>query len=236
MNAGQSKLYDTTGQPGQGGEAVKSLSHDCSKRYSMTHTDLHHIARQLLEDTITEDIELLKAMSTLCNLISWKETQEWKEKIIKGEAGRNEIRAALKAIKEKVKADKEKAETNEKISHAKPKEPPPPPPWTLDDAMDDLSQALTYAHNELSAADLLNTWTDEQRAEIESRLNSATEKGKNEGFPTISHTVIHGLYYTPFMDIDLLAMIEGYSGKPFNWLEFTARLQTPGKSLKLDQL
>ena len=93
--------------------------------------------------------------------------------------------------------------------------------------MDDLSQALTYAHNELSAADLLNTWTDEQRAEIESRLNSATEKGKNEGFPTISHLVIHGLYYTPFMDIDLLAMIEGYSGKPFNWLEFLARLQTP---------
>lgn len=226
------KLYDNLGSLDKVAQVVKKSKPWVSKRYAMTHTKLHYVASNLLADGITEDIELLKALSALANILGWTDGKMWAAKITKGTAGRDEVRAALKEAKEIEKEiEKEaKAAANkraEKVSHAKPKEPPPPPPWTINNAMEDLSQALNYTDNDLSAADLLNTWTEEQRGQIEARFNSAAEKGKNEGLSIISALIFDGWYSSDYIDIELLAMIEGYSGKPFHWMEFLAKLQVP---------
>lgn len=222
-------LYESQGSLEKVAATVKKSKAWCSKRYAMTQKGLHYIATQLLENGITEDIELLKSLSSLVNLRGWTAGQEWAKKIQEGKAGRNEVRAALKIAKEADKAERAKAaESTKKISQAKPKEPPPPPPWTIEDAMDDLSEALTYPHAELSALDLLKTWTEEQRGQIAERLNKAAKIGTGEnGFKTISNLILDGIYSTPYIDIDLLAMIAGYSGKPFDWGDFLANLQVP---------
>lgn len=223
------RLYDTLGTLDKVAEMVKKSKSWCSKRYAMTKPDLHYVAKRLLENSITEDIELLKTLSTLGDLVSWKEMYEWEEKITEGKAGRNEIRAALKAVKEKVKADKEKSEDKEKVSQAKPKEPPAPAPWEIDDAMDELEEALSCAYDaELSGADLLNSWTAEQHSQIVSRLADARSLGSSEdGFKTISNALMNGMYNTPFTRIDLAAMVWGFGNKLFDIDAFLAQLQQP---------
>lgn len=222
-------LYDMLGSLEKVAATVKKSKPWCSKRYAMTQKGLHYIAQQLLEDGITEDIDLLKSLSSLINLVGWTDGQEWAAKITQGKAGRNEVRAALKTAKDEDEKEREAATARaEKVSHAKPKEPPPPPPWTIDDAMDELSGALSYIDAELSARDLLKTWTEEQRVQIAERLNEAAKIGAGEdGFKTISYLVRNELYSTPYFDIDLLAIIAGHSGKPFDGGNFLTDLQVP---------
>lgn len=100
--------------------------------------------------------------------------------------------------------------------------------WTIDDAMDDLYQALSYTDNELSTTELLATWTTEQQQQIEERLKEQAAAGSDTGgFNTITHLVLNGLYRTPYTNIDLMAMIKGYSNKPFEWPRFLEELQCP---------
>ncbi|MBI1887209.1 MAG: ParB/RepB/Spo0J family partition protein [Nitrosomonadales bacterium] len=224
-------LYDALGSLDEVAKTVKKSKPWCSKRYAMTQKGLHYYANKLLEEGITEDIELLKSLSSLIDVIGWTEGSKWTNQVRNGKAGRNEIRAALKKEKAIAKAELEKARAKQaaqKVSHAKPKKPPPPPPWTIDDAIDDLGQALTYTDADLSALDLLKTWTQEQRGQIAERLKQMAAIGAGEdGFKTIGHLIINGHYGTPYTDIDLLAMIAGHSGKPFDLGNFLANLQVP---------
>lgn len=222
-------LYEFQGSLEKVAATVKKSKAWCSKRYAMTQKGLNYLAKNLLEEGITEDIELLKSLSSLIDLVGYYDGSAWAKKVEKGEAGRNEVRAALKIAKEAEKARKaEAAEKAGKVSHAKPKEPPPPPPWTVEDAMDDLSEALTFTGANKSAIDLLYSWTEEQRKQIEGRLNQAWDIGAGEvGFKTIGKLVTDGLYLTPYTDIDLMAMIEGYGGRELNIGQFLGALQCP---------
>lgn len=208
---------------------VKKSKSWCSKRFAMKQEGLHYLANNLLEAGITEDIELLKALSSLFDLVGWTDSNAWEKKVREGTAGRNEIRAALKAAKEadKVKRAKAAAQAG-KVSHAKPKEPPPPPPWTIGDAMDDLAQAMTYTDSELSAAELLSTWTAEQRLQVEERFGRMRDIGRSEGgFKLIGKLVTDGLYRTEYTDIDVMAMISGYGNRAFTLDSLLDELQCP---------
>ncbi len=222
-------LYENMGSLAKVAKTVRKSVPWCSKRFAITQNKLHFTARALLEEGITEDIELLKALSSLIELTGWTTGQEWIKKITQGEAGRNEVRAALKIAKEADKAEKEKqAARTEKTSHAKTKEPPPPPAWTINDAMNDLCDTLTYIDNDLNATELLDTWTDEQIRLIEERLCQAVTTGAgSEGFKTISDLVLNGVHRTNYTKIDLLAMIIGYKDLPYTWPAFLAQLQVP---------
>ena len=70
-----------------------------SKRYGLQER-LGHYARRLLEDGITEDLEILRGVAQL-ELLSNGSNAPWAlcEKIRKGEAGRSEVREAVKAAK-----------------------------------------------------------------------------------------------------------------------------------------
>jgi ParB/RepB/Spo0J family partition protein len=222
-------LYDMLGNLDKVADAVKKSKPWCSKRYAMMQK-LNYPAKELLEDGITEDIELLQALSKLCELEGWATCKTWDEKIRTGNAGREDIRAALKAAKEKKKTANEKtAEQAGKVSHAKLKEQRLPPPWSPVHAMDDLNEALTYADTDKSALDLLDSYTPEQQGEILARLTKAAEIGAgSDGFKAIGELVIHGLYNTEYTDIDLMAMIAGFRyGKLPDARSMLAELQCP---------
>lgn len=70
-----------------------------SKRYGLQER-LGHYARRLLEDGVTEDLEILRGVAQL-ELLSNGSNAPWAlcEKIRKGEAGRSEVREAVKAAK-----------------------------------------------------------------------------------------------------------------------------------------
>lgn len=225
------KLYEILGSLEKVANTVKKSKSWCSKRYAMTQEGLHYIAKNLLEDGITEDLELLKAFSAMCSYVTWNESREWNDKIRTGVAGRTEIRAALKEIKEKRKSGQAAQEAEAKrVSHAKPKEPPPPPPWTIEMAMSKLEYCLLYESADMTGIELMNSYTELQRNEIVQRLESDAKKGKEkEGFKTITKLVTNGLYEYDLEDIDLLAMIAGYSGKVFDWKNFLEELQITRK-------
>jgi ParB/RepB/Spo0J family partition protein len=228
------KLYEILGSLEKVANTVKKSKSWCSKRYAIAQKGLHYKASSLLEDGITEDIELLKSYSEYCNKPhNYFEMCKWDKKIRNGEAGRKEIRAALKEVKERKKeeAAKEAAEDKEKgkkVSHAKPKAPPPTPPWTIEAAMGKLGNCLYYTDTDMSGIDLIESYTMDQRSEVIGRLIKAAKEGASkEGFKKITRLVTEGLYDDNLEDVDFLAIIAGYSGKPFNWMTFLEDIQTP---------
>lgn len=221
-------LYKFMGSLDKVAAAVKKSKPWCSKRYAMTQKGLHYIAEKLLKDGHTEDIELLKSLSSLINIVGWTQGNEWANKVREGKAGRNEIRVALQLNKRQEKEEKAAAgiALGEKVSHAKPRTPPPPPAWTIDNAMDDLAQALNYVDNDLNAVELLATWTTEQQQQIEERIKKSAMAGVGaDGFQTIIALVMNGIHSTTYSDIDILAMIKGYKGDPIEWPGFLEELQ-----------
>jgi hypothetical protein len=73
-------------------------------------------------------------------------------------------------------------------------EPPAPPVWTLDNALEDLSDALAWNQNELQGIPLLRTWTAEQQGEVETYLKNYADQGKQLGMEKISKLLLrdHG--------------------------------------------
>jgi len=223
------KLYEILGSLKVVAAKVKKSVPWCSKRYAVTQSKLDHRARGLMEDGTTEDIELLKAASSLFEILNnWQTSAEWCNKIRKGEAGRNEIRAALKEAKEVKKANDAKAKVKlEKLSHAKPKEPPPTPEWNLDDALAELMDTLLYADAYMSAIELKKTWTDEQQQEVKDCLERHAKEGTFSGaFQLITKGIIDGVHSLKMSQIEFLAVINGYSGQQFDFNGFLANLQT----------
>lgn len=92
------QMHDVLGTVKAVAEAVKKSPPWVSKRLSLSHPDLNYSARQLLEDGITEDIEILNIVASLYG-ISWKQGQELADKLRKGEATRDSARAMLATAK-----------------------------------------------------------------------------------------------------------------------------------------
>jgi len=179
------KLYEILGSLKEVAAKVKKSVPWCSKRYSMTKTKLHYLARDLLSKGLTEDIELLKTYNELIKLVGWHEAQAWREKIARRGAGRKEIREALKARKAEIKEKKQEEKTEEtekkgKVSHAKQTDtPPPPPPWTFEDGIEELDDCLRYWSKD-NSFDIYMSYTEEQRKEINEHLADCYAHGQHE--------------------------------------------------------
>lgn len=78
-----------------------------SKRLAASCPDLNHMAKNLLVDGFTEDLEIILTIDKM-QAIDWNECQLLCNKIRAGEAGRQTVREAYEALKEK--NEREKAE------------------------------------------------------------------------------------------------------------------------------
>jgi ParB/RepB/Spo0J family partition protein len=226
------KLYKMLGSLDKVAEAVKKSKPWCSKRYAMTVDNLHYAATSLIEDGITEDLEIIKAFSALCMIDPYYPWITTKQDIAAGKIGRDEIRAELKKAKEKAK-QKKAANQAEPVSHAKPlekllEEEYSPKSWTLNEALEDINDALTSQYTDKTALDLYHSWTADQQAEFLRNLQGAHCLGKtDEGFKIILRSTMHGNYDTPFIDMEIAAMIYGHGGNDFDLLQFLEQLQIP---------
>jgi ParB/RepB/Spo0J family partition protein len=91
-------LYDTLGNLAKVAEVVKKSKAWCSKRYAMTQTKLHYMANNLLSEGITEDLELLKAYSSLTQYIGGTTSPNGQRKSVpvKPDATKSAQRSKLK--------------------------------------------------------------------------------------------------------------------------------------------
>lgn len=215
------KLYEILGSLKEVAAKVKKSVPWCSKRYSMTKTELHFLARRLLEEGKTEDLELLKAFSDLANAMPWRLAQEWANKITNGETGRKEIRAELKAYKDaqkKRKDEKEKEEKEGQLSHAKEsKETPPPPPWELDEAIEELDNCLADWIDD-KALDIYLSYTEEQRQEVNQHFMECYEHGQHkDAFLRLCSIQAKKVYVRT---IEVCAIMAGMKGDKWNTAGF----------------
>jgi hypothetical protein len=96
-----------------------------------------------------------------------------------------------------------------KVSHAKKDTPPPPPVWTLDDALENLSDALNN-EGELTGIPLFRTWTPEQQGEVEACLKAKAEEGKLLGMEKISELLFKGSWKCRTYSLELLEGRQGF--------------------------
>jgi len=223
------KLYEILGSLKEVAAVVKKSVPWCSKRFAAKNgKGLHWKAHEILEEGVSEDIDLLKSLSALFELVPYSEIQEWDSKVRTGQAGRAEVRDALKARKEEIKKEKtaEKAEEKAAVSHAKVKTPPPPPEWNIEDALEELEEALSNLNREKDAIDIYQAWTDEQQILVTRKLGRLLDMGRGEGsMREIARIVFRGSWDTKVSDLEVLAMIYGQSGKPFTTRDFLSDLQ-----------
>ena len=91
-------LHDTLQSVAEVANQVKKSPAWVSKRLALSHPDLNYQARQLMEDGVTEDVEILNAVSTLFEL-NWSAGREQLEALRAGTATRESVRQALKEAK-----------------------------------------------------------------------------------------------------------------------------------------
>ncbi|MDP3511432.1 MAG: ParB/RepB/Spo0J family partition protein [Sulfuritalea sp.] len=84
-------------------ETVKKSPAWVSKRLALSHPDLHWQARQLMEDGITEDVEILNCLSSIAEL-SYGKANDLRQQIREGKATRETARQVLKELKTEAKA------------------------------------------------------------------------------------------------------------------------------------
>jgi ParB/RepB/Spo0J family partition protein len=94
------RLYDRLGTVARVAQRVKKSDAWVSKRLAVSYDDFDWRARKLLEDGVTEDIELLQCVMKVAAL-DQREAGELDRGIRAGTAGRKEARAVLAKLKKK---------------------------------------------------------------------------------------------------------------------------------------
>lgn len=109
------RLYDRWGKVDLVARHVKKSSAWVSKRLSITYGDLDWRAKKLLEDGVTEDIELLQCVVKVAAL-DQRAAGELDRDIRAGNAGRKEARAVLAKLKKKPAVAKKPARATKPLS------------------------------------------------------------------------------------------------------------------------
>lgn len=89
-----------------------------SKRLAASCPDLNYMAKNLLMDGFTEDLEIILTIDKM-QTIDWIECQLLCNKIRAGEAGRQTVREAYEAVKERIEAKRAARNSPELVEHRK---------------------------------------------------------------------------------------------------------------------
>ncbi|WP_310450282.1 ParB/RepB/Spo0J family partition protein [Sulfuritalea sp.] len=96
-------LHDNLKSVAAVAETVKKSAGWVSKRLALSHPDLHWMASNLMQDGVTEDVEILNCLSSIAEL-SYSKGNELTQQIREGKATRETARQVLKALKTEAKA------------------------------------------------------------------------------------------------------------------------------------
>jgi ParB/RepB/Spo0J family partition protein len=155
------RLYDREGKIDKVTQIVKKSKSWVSKHLSVSCPDFGYQARQMLEQGVTDDLELLTTLNALYK-IDYETAQQLGNKIRAGKAGRKEARDLL--AKAKKEAEEHQAElAKEKSAQPKQKkkkdEPPPFYPGNTLHAVIDILQE----ENPPMIAEVLGKFDDKQK-------------------------------------------------------------------------
>lgn len=101
-------LHDNLGTVAAVAETVKKSAGWVSKRLALSHEDLDWRARNLMENGVTEDVEILNTFDQISHL-NFAKASELEQQLRKGTATRESARAMLKELKEAQKQAKKDA-------------------------------------------------------------------------------------------------------------------------------
>ena len=116
------QLHDHLGTVAAVADTVKKSSAWVSKRLALSHEDLNWQAKSLMENGVTEDVEILNTLSSVCEL-SYSKGAQLAQQLRDGTATRESARQLLKELKNpapptysaiQAQRDQERAEENER--------------------------------------------------------------------------------------------------------------------------
>lgn len=169
------KLYDREGKLDLVAAIVKKSKSWVSKHLAVTCPDFDWKARKLLEEGITDDLELLNTLSAIDKL-DYHAAMGLDKAIRAGKAGRKEARAILaqaKKANEQRRADMKAAKKKEKQQGPKQ---PEPPKFNPNDEVWELRHTLRQQEHP-AIAELVAKYTDQEQAEILATFDNQYQDG-----------------------------------------------------------
>lgn len=206
-------------------DTIKKSPPWVSKRLALSHDDFAHVARRLMEDGITEDVEILNTLSHI-DAINWPAAQQQNKAIREGTATRETVRQALKDLKAKEKTkpaggvstfnslDREQQEANWKAENERAAEQrrldaierkDGTGPLFIEGALNDLTRYCAEPNDEEDATGYLNRLSELQRAALLRHLQAFQVKAKAWSFEEWAKALNpyenHGHYLEQFVAI-----------------------------------
>lgn len=222
------RLFDRLGSLQAVADRVKKSKPWVSKHLALTCSGFSWRARALLQEGISEDLELLTVLSKL-DAVSYQASYDLAKAIRAGKAGRKEAQAALKAAKEKQKAAKLKNEAAEKKRLVKAsqasagvEEPYQP---NLNDALCELSDWIDNDGEEPRSLDeIIEAYPDTLLQEVNTHLIAFWSAGiamRDKGIQAATEFLFlsrrHDVSTKFRYDAERAAWLLGVAGMGFNW-------------------
>lgn len=156
------KLYDREGKLDKVAAIVHKSKSWVSKHLSLSCPQFGYAAKQLLEDGVTDDLELLTTFNAL-DQVDYHAARELAGKIRARKAGRKEAREALANAKKEAEEYQAQQEKAKPAAAKKVKNEPPPfnPGIELHESFD-----LLHEENGPTVPEIISKYTNEQQASM----------------------------------------------------------------------
>jgi ParB/RepB/Spo0J family partition protein len=232
------RLFDRLGNLQAVADRVKKSKPWVCKHLALTCSSFSWRARALLQEGISEDLELLTVLSKL-DAVGYQAAEDLANAIKAGKAGRKEAQAALKAAKEKQKAARLKNEAAEKkrlekatqASVSVEKAPDRPDIndalWELSDWIDDDSE------DPRSLAQFIEAWPASLLQETDTHLVAFWSAGaamRDKGIQAATEYLVVTMRHDTSPNFqsytERAAWLQGVAGEVFDWRTALERART----------
>jgi ParB/RepB/Spo0J family partition protein len=155
------RLYDREGKIDKVTEIVKKSKSWVSKHLSVSCPEFGYQARQMLEEGVTDDLELLTTLNALYK-IDYHTAQQLGNKIRAGKAGRKEARELLAKAKKEAEEDQAQLAKQKSAQPKQKKKKDEPPPFSAGNALNAVMDLL-QEENPPTIAEVLGKFDSKQK-------------------------------------------------------------------------
>lgn len=186
-----------------------------SKRLAASHPELSWHAKALIEDGVTEDLEIVLTVSKIAE-IDYCSASKIAKDIREGKAGRETVRQYLETVRQ------EKAQQAEEAAkrHENWNSPEAVAKREAERAENEQKRAAAKAAARLDPDWLkwrdLNKLDDDQRIALRTHLDALSLRGKMDGDKAMRLYVLRALEEGGISQIELAAYLAGYTGQSYD--------------------